>query len=184
MAKSFDNSAGILYENDVGFFDGPDPDLIGLLGQAMPTAEAFGTLRANQQHTPTAIASAEAFGVFTTTQIVETPTAIPSAEAVSNIQINLHFFPSSIASAESFGTLLVGPIFVPDAIPSLEALGTPTMQLVLHPIGVPSLEDVISPLVIKQWEHAVAAASISWTPETAATSNWTSQTPQGGDPWD
>lgn len=64
MAKTFDNSAGFIFDSDYGYFDGPDPDLIDVIGQGIASAEGFGVAEVTLHiQNLTGIASGEQFGI-------------------------------------------------------------------------------------------------------------------------
>ena len=119
---------------DALFEDWGDP-IQTISPSAIASAEAFGTAKLNLKLEPSAIASAEAFGSLTVVPGVVTlaPTGIASAEAFGTPQVFRelqYLLPSSIASAEAFGALTVIPgevIILPSAIASAEALGSPSI---------------------------------------------------------
>jgi len=98
--------------------------------------------------TPTAIASAEAFGTaVANVQITAAPGGIGSAEAFGTPVAGglLTATPTAIGTAEAFGTpeaTIAAGAPVPTGIPSAEALGTPSMSglLTATPTGIPSAE--------------------------------------------
>lgn len=141
QAKEYDASnAGYM---SVGWLARTATGAVGTLTATQPS----GTAKVNKQIvafnviprqtvSPTAIASAEAFGSPTVTPgpVTVSPTGIASAEAFGTPTVSQDaqtIEPSGIASAEAFGspTVTPGPVTVsPAGIASGEAFGTPTVS--------------------------------------------------------
>jgi len=135
---------------------------------AIASAEAFGSptlTPGGVTVAPTGIASAEAFGTLNLLfdQTVA-PSAITSAEAFGTAQLNLTLLLTAIASAEAFGTLTIIPGSVniaPGGIASAEAFGTPRVARVgyIEPTGIASLEAFGTPqLNLKLEPSGIASA--------------------------
>lgn len=130
---------------------------------AIASAEAFGTAKLNLKLFPSAIASLEAFGnptVKFTTNIY--PTGIASQEAFGSPTVlpgAVILQPSGIASLEAFGTPLVfyDQVIIPTGIASAEAFGTPTVSFILliKPQGIPSAEAFGALKVLRDIIHII-----------------------------
>lgn len=70
-----------------------------------------------------------------------TPSAIASAEAFGSDQLNFGLLMNAIASAEAFGSDQLNLALLMNAIASAEAFGTPTIGLYVLPPGVASEEE-------------------------------------------
>jgi len=124
---------------------------------AIASAEAFGTalIIIQQFISPTGITSAEAFGTPTIVQQqFVSPSGIASAEAFGNPVLIIQQFvsPSGIASAESFGTPTVfsSQTVIPSGIASAEAFGTPVVFLLTQfviPSAIASAEAFGTPTI-------------------------------------
>ncbi len=118
---------------------------------AIASAEAFGAVQLNLTLFPSGIASAEAFGALTVVPgaVSVLPTAIGSLEAFGSAKLNLKLILTAIASAEAFGTPIVisGLTIFPPAIPSAEAFGNLIIAGPLIVPGIASQEAFGSPTV-------------------------------------
>lgn len=79
MALSYTDSVGVSYDADQGFFDGPEIITIDLVGEAIDSAEAFGTIRLNHRLAFTGISSSEAFGTLSANHGLVAFEGIPGA---------------------------------------------------------------------------------------------------------
>lgn len=111
---------------------------------AIASAEAFGTTKLNLTLFPSGIASAEAFGTpIVISGLTIYPSAIPSAEAFGNLIIAGPLIVLGIASQEAFGSPTVSPGGVsvaPSGISSEELFGLPKLNLFVTPSGIVSGE--------------------------------------------
>lgn len=130
----------------------------------IPTAEAFGTPRINQQIAVTGIPTAEAFGTPSLNQQIR-PTAIASAEAFGTARLNQQIVPSGVATAEVFGTPTLKLAILPTGVASVEAFGTPTLRTLITPTGIASAEAFGTALLHQQIRAlAIASAEAFGTP--------------------
>jgi hypothetical protein len=106
---------------------------------AIASAEAFGTAKVNQRVVAAGIASAEAFGTAKVNQQIR-PSGIASAEACGAARVNQSIACTGIASAEVFGSTRVNQQIRPSAISSTEAFGTAAVHQQIRPGGIASGE--------------------------------------------
>lgn len=117
----------------------------------IPTAEAFGVPKVNQQVRPPSITSAEAFGSPRVNQQIKGPVGIASAEAFGTPRVNQQIrIGAGIPSAEAFGTLTIAQQVRPVGIASAEAFGSPRLNQQVRPTGIASAEAIGSPRVNQQ----------------------------------
>ena len=117
---------------------------------AIASAEAWGTATLQQVATilPSAIASAEAWGTPSLSATVNvSPSSVASAEAwgTPSLATTVNVSPSGITSGEAWGTALLQSLATvsPSAITSAEAWGTPTLTLgalAISPTAIASAE--------------------------------------------
>lgn len=119
MALTFDESAsaGISYDADGGYFDGPE--LIYLEPGGVGSVEGFGTAEFTLYvEAPPAIDSSEAFGTaeLQADWIITANVPIASLESFGTPELVLAVEPAGIVSAELFGALLFYPQWQPNAV--------------------------------------------------------------------
>lgn len=187
MALSFNDSVGVSYDADPSYFDGPDPTTVDLVGEAIDSAEAFGTFVIDQRVFGNGLASSEAFGTLLVTSRIQNLTGIPTAESVptgahakhrilgqgfedpsvvNNVQLNRRLYAVGIASSEAFGTAkLTLRLQNLSGIGSGEAFGTPQVNHQILGQGLASTE-VFGNLVLSQRLYPSGIASQEVVPAT------------------
>ncbi len=116
---------------------------------AIATAEAFGTAKLNLKIFPSALASAEAFGT-TKANLKISPTAIAGAEAFGTAELTQGVggqtvTTEGIASAEAIGAPQINLKISASAIVSVEAFGTTKLNQQIAPSGIASTEALGTP---------------------------------------
>ena len=117
---------------------------------AIATAEAFGTAKLNLKVSPSALASAEAFGTASVNRKISGAGNIATAEAFGTAVLTQGvpaqtITPSAIASAEALGTLQLNLKVSPSGVATTEAFGTTKVNQRIDASGIASAEAVGTP---------------------------------------
>lgn len=190
MAFSYDDSGGVIYDIDGGFFDGPEIQNIDLDGFGIGTVEGFGLAEFTLYvEAPPSILTQEVFGSPEATLHIKAVGSIGSLEAFGLGEFTLYVEVPSIASLEAFGVPeAILYIEEPTGIVSLEAFGIPEFTFELSATGIESLEAFGEYVFLKQWEGISPVINVwdkanvtsqVWTPEEINTlANWNSESPK------
>lgn len=116
----------------------------GLAMSGIATAEALGSPQANLKLAPSAIASAEALGTAKLDYILAM-TGISSEEAIGSHALGGFIGPDGIESAEAIGSHQLNLPLALSGIESAEAFGTPKLIFYLLPSGIATAEALGSP---------------------------------------
>lgn len=182
MPKTFNASAGYSFNNDYGYFDGPDPDLVDLVGNDIGSLEGFGIGEFTVYvETPAPILTQETFGAPEATQQLQVQGSVNSAETFGNLEFALYLSFTGIVSGEVFtGPLLQINLQDVGKIGSAENVPGPSLSIYLTSPGIGSMEKVIGGEVYLQWAKKFAKISPLWSKDLNITSNWAKQSPANG----
>ena len=182
MPKTFDASVGYSFDNDYGVFDGPDPDLIDLVGNDIGSLEGFGLGKFTVYvETPQPILASAIVGQPKMALHLQAQGGVISKESFGSVGVSLHLSFTGVSSGES----IPSPLFrlfveIAEGVPGEGIIPGPSLSIHLAPGGIKGEEGINGGEVYLQWAEKFSELNPLWLSTSPISSAWIKETPTTG----